>query len=64
MEQKLSETDFDIVDLTTKLSGAILRKAELENDFEKIYSLVFQKMYALQESEGYEFLAVLGEIGG
>ena len=56
--------DDQIRELTTNLGGIILKKAELENNFERVYSLVFQKMYDLDEVEGDEFLLVLGEIGG
>lgn len=56
-----------IIDFTTKLNGIILKKAELENDFDRVYSMVFERMYAIEGSEGIEgddFLFVLGEIGG
>jgi hypothetical protein len=56
--------DEQIKELTTNLGGIILKKAELENNFDRVYSMVFQKMYDLEEVEGDEFLLVLGEIGG
>ncbi len=49
-------------EVVAKLSGAILRKAEFENDFDKVYSLVFEKIASL--AHGEDFLAVLGEVGG
>lgn len=57
----------NIIDFTTKLNGIILKKAELENDFDRVYSMVFERMYAIEgagELEGDDFLYVLGEIGG
>ena len=53
-----------MVEITSKLSGIILRKAELEGNFDGVYSLVFERMYSIESVEGDEFLAVLGEIGG
>ena len=60
-EHEMHEHD-QIFDMITKLSGAILRKAEFENDFDKVYSLVFEKIARLHHGE--DFLVVLGEIGG
>jgi hypothetical protein len=53
-----------MVQVTAKLSGIILRKAELESDFDGVYSMVFKRMFDLENVEGDEFLMVLGEIGG
>lgn len=53
-----------MVEITTKLSGIILTKAEMHGDFSRIYSMVFEKMFNLESIEGDEFLTVLGEIGG
>lgn len=52
-----------MIDLTTKLNGIILRKAELDNNFETVYSRVFERMNNLEEF-GEEFILVLGDIGG
>jgi len=56
--------DETMVQVTAKLSGIILRKAELESDFDGVYSMVFERMFGLENVEGDEFLMVLGEIGG
>lgn len=45
------------------LSGAILKKAELNNDFTATYSDVFKKIVELQMTENKEILEVLGSIG-
>jgi len=57
-------SDEMMVQVTTKLSGVILRKAELESDFAGVYSMVFERIFGLENIEGDEFLAVLGDIGG
>lgn len=49
-------------EITVKLNGIILRKAELENDFEKVYLKVFEKMVELGSLE--EPLEIFGEMGG
>lgn len=56
--------DETMVEITSKLSGIILRKAELENNFKDVYGMVFDRMYDIESFEGDEFLIVLGEIGG
>ncbi len=56
--------DETMVEITSKLSGIILKKAELEGNFDGVYSMVFERMYNIESVEGDEFLAVLGEIGG
>lgn len=45
------------------LSGAIFKKAELENDFEKTYSHVFRKIVELEVTGKDEILEVLGSVG-
>jgi hypothetical protein len=54
----------EMMEITSKLSGIILRKAELDGNFDSVYSMVFERMYNIESLEGDEFLAVLGEIGG
>jgi len=56
----------DVAELTVKLGGVILKKAEFENDFEKVYSKVFEKMVEMEVTENmeFDFLEVLGEMGG
>lgn len=56
---------FEIIELTTKLNGVILKKAELDQDFEKIYAKVFDKIF----EPGYfssteDFLEIFGEVSG
>lgn len=57
--------DIEIAEMTTKFSGVILRKAELENNFEKVYSRVFEKMVEFQFFGNSEnVLEIFGESGG
>ena len=60
----MNEGEYSMAEFTSKLSGIILKKAELENNFEGVYSKVFERMFQLQASNGDELLFVLGEIGG
>lgn len=48
------------MEITSKFSGIILKKAELDNDFERVYSRVFEKMANIEE----DILEVLGNVGG
>ncbi len=54
----------EITELTAKLGGIILKKAELENNFTNVYSRVFENIVNMERFEGDDFLFVLGEIGG
>ena len=62
---RAATTNIELVDMTTKFSGVILRKAELENNFEKVYSRVFEKMLEFQFFGNSEnVLEIFGESGG
>lgn len=56
--------EFGISELMTKLSGAILRKAEMENDFDKVYSKVFERMVEVEFFGNDDLLSILGDVGG
>ena len=56
--------ELEMVEMTTKLGGVILRKAEMENDFEKVYLKVFEKMVEVEVTGGENLLEILGETGG
>lgn len=60
----MNDLEPSILELTARLGGVIFKKAELENNFEAVYSKVFEKMYELQATGGEEFLIILGEVGG
>lgn len=57
--------DIEMVEMTTKLSGIIFRKAELENNFEKVYSRVVKKMVEFEFfGNSGNMLEIFGETGG
>lgn len=74
MNRNLSEFDevaqiagIEMVEMTTKFSGIIFRKAELEGSFEKVYSRVIEKMVEFQffgSNESENLLEIFGEAGG
>jgi hypothetical protein len=47
-----------------KLSGIILRKAEFENNFEGVYTRVFEKMVELEVFGTEDVLEIFGSMGG
>ena len=55
-----------LVNLTATFSGAILRKAEFENNFDKVYSRVIEKMVQFEfvQPEDETILEIFGEVGG
>jgi len=50
-------------EMSVKLNGAILRKAELENNFKDVYTKIFERV-AVVERFGTEFLEIFGDMGG
>jgi len=52
------------MEVTTKLGGVILRKAELEEDFDKVYTKVFEKMTEAEFMGSEDYLEIFGEVGG
>jgi len=53
-----------LMEVTTKLGGVILRKAELEEDFDKVYTKVFEKMTEAEFMGSEDYLEIFGEVGG
>lgn len=55
-----------LVNIATNFSGAILRKAEFENNFDKVYSRVIEKMTQFEylNPEDETLLEVFGAVGG
>lgn len=50
--------------MTAKLNGIILRKAELDKDFEKVYSRVFEKIFEVRFLSDEDFLEIFGDVSG
>lgn len=60
-EEIFYEIDNEVL---VKLSGAILRKAEMENDFEKVYTRVFEHMIKMEVLGFRDVVEILGDLGG
>lgn len=61
----------EFVDATNRISGIVLRKAEMEDNFSGVYAKAIEKMVELQMLGGEDasmndeaFLRVFGESGG
>lgn len=46
------------------MSGAILRKAEIEKDFEKVYTRVFENLVEMEVLGFRDVVEILGNLGG
>ena len=55
--------DFD-TELLVKMSGAILRKAEMEDNFERVYTRVLEQMVRMEVVGFGDVVEILGETGG
>lgn len=60
----MHEDFHNVIEMAIEVSGSILRQAEWERDFTKIYTRVFQKIVELQYTGNPEVLQVLGNLGG
>lgn len=55
----------ELVEMTTKFSGVLFRKAELDNNFEKVYTRFVEKMVEFEIFGNSEnILEIFGETGG
>ena len=53
-----------IEDMMFKLSGAIFKKAQMENNFEKVYNQVFTKTVTTDFESDMDMLGIFGNVGG
>ncbi|MEM5793170.1 MAG: hypothetical protein QXY45_02320 [Candidatus Aenigmatarchaeota archaeon] len=53
-----------LFDMMFKLSGVILTKAQMENDFEKVYNQVFVKTITTDFENDMDLLKIFGNVGG
>ena len=51
-------------EISLKLNGIILRKAELENDFEKVYLKIFERIVQMENFGSEDPLEIFGNLGG
>jgi len=50
--------------MTSKLSGALFRKAIMENSFEKVYERVFIQISTKVFEDDVHILEIFGDVGG
>ena len=50
--------------MTSKLSGALFRKAVMENSFEKVYKKVFIEISTKSFEDDVHILEIFGDVGG
>ncbi|MEM5766524.1 MAG: hypothetical protein QW423_02750 [Candidatus Aenigmatarchaeota archaeon] len=61
----MDEIFFEIEDeILVKLNGAILRKAEMEKDFEKVYTRIFEHMVKMEALGFRDVVEIFGDLGG
>ena len=53
-----------VEEIVTRLNGAMLKKAEMENDYLEFYTNVFAKLAMFSFSERIEILELFGTMGG
>lgn len=56
--------EFFIEEINTKLSGAIWRKALLDNNFDEVYSKVFEQLATNRFENEMNILEIFGEVSG
>ncbi len=54
----------DLLEISDKLNGLILRKAEASKNFEVTYSRVFSSLQQIENADDLRVLEILGELGG
>ena len=64
IDEMIDNEQLEMIDMSTKLGGAIFRKAELEQSMEKVYSKVFEKMVEAELVGAYSVLEIFGNVGG
>lgn len=62
-EEIFFENNLD-AELLVKMSGAIFRKAEMEDNFERVYTKVFEHIVRMEVVGFKDIVEVLGETGG
>jgi hypothetical protein len=51
-------------EILMNMNGVILRKAEMEKDFEKVYTRVFEHMVKMEVLGFRDVVEILGNLGG
>lgn len=58
------EDDFWGLEMATKLTGVIFKKALLENSMEKVYLRVIREITAQEFEDDTHILQIFGDVGG
>ena len=54
----------DILEISDKLNGIILKKAEGSKNFEMTYARVFDSLQNIEDIDDIKVLEILGDLGG
>jgi len=53
-----------IIEMTTKLSGIIFKKALMEDSLERVYKRVFEQISSKVFEDDIHILEIFGDVGG
>lgn len=56
--------EVELRDLSVKLNGVVLRKAEFDGDFNRVYSKIFKRIAELEAIGSKDVIDILGDKGG
>jgi phage-related tail protein len=54
----------ELLEISDRLNGLILKKAEMSKNFEGTYTRVFDSLRNIESADDIRILEVLGELGG
>jgi phage-related tail protein len=54
----------ELLEISDRLNGLILKKAEMSKNFEDTYTRVFDSLRNIESADDIRILEVLGELGG
>lgn len=54
----------ELLELSDKLNGIILKKAEVSKNFETTYTRVLNSLEKIESTDDIKVLEILGELGG
>jgi len=54
----------DVLEISDKLNGIILKKAESSKNFEMTYARVFDSLQNIEDIDDIKVLEILGDLGG
>jgi|YelNatPaOPRAMG01_1025707.scaffolds.fasta_scaffold94142_2 hypothetical protein len=54
----------ELLEISDKFNGIILKKAELTKNFETTYTKVFSSLQKIESADDIKVLEILGDLGG